>query len=132
MRNRTPRTWFLAVLLTLSMAGCNKALNFEKKFTMGPGEVRSFSVDAPKREQHVTVTFTSSAAPVDVYVALEKDLENVSMAIQNFKKTEGVLAQLEKSSNGSLEAVIPAKTGFGLIVAGPIRDTAVEVKLTSK
>jgi ribosomal protein S5 len=94
--------------------------------------VKSFTVDPPRREQHLTVGFTSSAAPVDVYVALEKDIDNASMAIQNFKKPEGILAKLEKSSSGSIEAVIPAKAGFGVIVAGPIRDSSVEVKIIGK
>ncbi len=132
MLSSLQRTWLPVVLLALLLAGCNRALNFEKKFTMGPGDVNSFTVDAPRREQHVTVSFSSSAAPIDVYVALEKDLAIAETAIRNYKKPEGILAKLEKSSNGSLEAVIPAKADFGVILAGSIRDTAVEVKLTGK
>jgi hypothetical protein len=112
--------------------GCNSSLSYQNQFTIGPGDVKPLRVDAPRREQQVTVTFTSSAAPVDVYLALDKDLDNALIAIENYKKPEGILAKLEKSSNGSLQAVIPAKTAFGVIVAGSIRDTSVEVKITSK
>jgi hypothetical protein len=124
--------WFLLLCLTLSLTGCNRALHYDKTLSMGPGDVKSFSVDPPRSEQKVTITFTSSAVPVSVYVALEKDLETASKAIENYKQPDGILAKQEKAREGSIEAVIPAKSGFGVIVAGAANDTSVQVKLTGK
>jgi hypothetical protein len=124
--------WLLGFGLALLAGGCNRALNFEKTLAMGPGDVKSFSVDAPRGEQKVTVTFTSSEAPVDVYVALEKDLESAASAIQNFKTPNSVLANQLKARTGSIEAVIPAKEAFGVIVANAIKDSSVQVKIAGK
>ena len=123
---------FVIAGLALAFTGCNKALNYEKTVTIGPGVVQSFPVEAPRQNQKVTVTFKSSAAPVDVYIVLEKDADLVSKDLLNFKKPEAVLNKLEKSKEGSVSADIPAKAAFQVIVAGSTKDTSVEVKITSK
>jgi hypothetical protein len=65
-------------------------------------------------------------------VALKNDLESAFQAVQNYKTPDGILAKLEKAREGSLEVTIPAKTEFGVIVAGATNDTSVEFKITGK
>jgi hypothetical protein len=131
--NISPRAVCLVLAcLALTLAGCNKALNFQKTLEVGPGEIKSFTVDAPRQNQKLTVTFKSSVTPVDVYIVLEKDLELVSKELQDYKKPGAVLNKLEKSKEGTVSADIPAKAEFGVIVTGAVKDTSVEVKLTSK
>jgi hypothetical protein len=131
--NTSPRAVCLVIVcFALTLAGCNKALNFQKTLEVGPGELKSFNVDAPRQNQNVTVSFKSSATPVDVYIVLEKDFELVSKELQNYTKPGAVLNKIEKSKEGSVSADIPAKAEFGVIVTGAVKDTSVEVKLTSK
>jgi hypothetical protein len=132
MFSRTRTVWLAIPVMALGLAGCNRPLHFDRTLSMGPGDVKSFSVDPPRREQKVTVSFKSTETPVDVYVLLDKDLEAASNAIQNFKAPQGVLASKMKSRDGSVEATIPAKTAFGVIVAGSNKDTSVDVKIAGK
>src|SRR5258707_15426339 len=95
----------LIISLALIASGCNKALHFENTISMGPGDVREFSVDAPRSEQKVTITFTSSKVPVSVYVTLANNLESASKAIQNYKTPEGILGKQENAKDGSIDVV---------------------------
>lgn len=122
----------LAASLALVIGGCNRTLHYDKTVTLGPGDVQSFSVDAPRGEQKVTVSFTSSKAPVNVFVALATNLENASKEVQNYKKPQAVLGALENAKEGSIDVVIPAKAAFGVIVAGAIKDTEVQFKMNGK
>jgi hypothetical protein len=124
--------WLFCACLTLSLAGCNSSLNYEKTMSLGPGEVNSFSPDPPRREQKVTITFKSTETPVDVYVAIGNDVEAVASALTKYKTPQNVLASKLKARDGSLEVTIPAKTRFGAIVGGATKDTSVEVKITGK
>lgn len=128
----TRRICIISTCLILSLAGCNSSVNFERTLSVGPGDVPSFSVDPPRREQKVTVSFKSTETPVDIYVTLDKDLEAASKAIQNYKVPQNVLASKLKSKDGSVEATIPGKTAFGVIVAGAVKDTSVQVTIKGK
>jgi hypothetical protein len=132
MSTGTRGVCLVGLWVILCFAGCNKALNYEKTVTMDPGEMRSFPVDAPRANQKVTVTFTSSVAPVDVYIVLDKDLELVSREIKNYKSPGAVLNKIEKAREGSVSADIPAKNAFAAIVAGSTKETSVQLKITGK
>src|SRR5258707_1337325 len=103
----------LATSLTLMIGGCNRPLHYDKIVSLAPGDVREFNVDAPRGEQKVTVSFTSSKVPVNVFVALASNLESASKDLQNYKEPQGVLGKLENAQEGSIDVVIPAKTTFG-------------------
>ena len=132
MTHATRRICILSICLILPLAGCNSSLNYENTLPMGPGEVKSFSPDPPRREQKVTVTFKSTETPVDVYVALGNDVDAVATAITSYKTPQNVLASKMKSKDGSLEVTIPAKTRFGAIVSGAVKDTSVQVTIKGK
>ena len=125
-----PNRWLLLTLVTLSLTGCNSRLRYEKTLTMGPGDIKPFPVEAPRREQKVIVTFTSDKSPVDVYVTLDPDA--ATKKIEDYKAPSNILAKQLKATEGSIEAVIPAKKSFGAIVAGAIRDTKVQIKMEGK
>jgi hypothetical protein len=130
-----PRNFLNCVLassLAVMLASCNRSLRYEKTISLGPGDVQSFEVDAPRGEQKVTVSFTSSKVPVNVFVALAASLQSASKDVQNFQKPQGVLGKLENAKEGSIDVVIPAKTGFGVIVAGAKNDTEVQFKMAGK
>ena len=55
----------LVALVCLAGAGCLKQrLDLESTMTVGPGEVQSKIIDAPKADQQVTATVSSPGAPV--------------------------------------------------------------------
>ncbi len=132
MNTSSREVCLIIACMALTLTGCNKALNHQKTITVGPGEIKSFSVDAPRQNQKVTVAFKSSNTPVDVFIVLEKDFDIATKIIQSDQKAGPFLNKLEKSKEGSISADIPAKAEFGVIVAGAVKDTSVEVKLTSK
>jgi hypothetical protein len=99
---------------------------------MGPGDVRKVEIDAPRRDQVVTVSFSSSASEVSVYLVPAQDGDKGMEALINYKPLSTVLAEKKKSKTGTLEATIPAKTAFAVLVAGAGRDTTVDLKITSK
>jgi hypothetical protein len=67
-RVQPSRFWIAARLLRA--AGCGK-VNMEKAATLEPGDFKAITIDAPRGEQKVSVSATSTGAPIDVYVALE-------------------------------------------------------------
>ncbi len=122
----------MLVCLSLTFAGCNRPLNYEKTANLPVGQIKSFPVTAPSYQQKITLSFKSTETPVDVYIALDRDLDAAVDAIGNYKTPQNVLASKLKAKEGTLEATIPAKTGFGGIVANATKDTTVEVKITGK
>jgi hypothetical protein len=128
--NMMPSRLLLLAFVVLSLTGCNSRLQYEKTLTAGPGNSPIFQVEGPRREQKVVVTFTSDKSPVDVYVTLDPD--SAAKEIEEYKQPSNILAKKLKATEGTLEATVPAKKGFGAIVAGAIRDTKVQIKMEGK
>jgi hypothetical protein len=124
----------LLVLGLLALAGCQKKLNEEKTFTLTAGEVRAFPVDAPIREQQLSVTVTAAGSSVNVHIVPESAHAATMEAMQNLKKLDPakVLASKEKVENDTLEATIPAKTGFSVFISGAKKQAEVTVKIVGK
>ncbi len=120
---------FLASAVLL--AGCQK-LDYEQTLKMEAGDVKSFPVDPPRSEQKVTVTVTSTIAPVNVYLVLEKDQEAALKALDHYQKPVNPLASQEKTQDATLEATVPAKTGYVVLLAGATKDTEVKIKITGR
>jgi hypothetical protein len=121
----------LVAALLLALSGCTR-LSYETTIQLGAGEVQSLSIDPPRREQKVSVTVTSSAAPVDVYVVLEKDKEAAKEALLDHKKPAASLAGNVKTQEATLEATIPANTPFAILVGGASKTSQVKVKATGR
>ena len=122
----------LGLLLLVLAAGCQAPLNFEKTVQLGAGDVQAFPVDAPRREQKVSVAVTSSNSPLDVYIVLEKDQEATKQALLAYRKPASVLAGMEKTQEARLEATIPARNAFVVMLGGATKDTSVKLKLTGR
>ncbi|HYT94399.1 MAG TPA: hypothetical protein VEL76_37135 [Gemmataceae bacterium] len=134
----------LCVWLPLSASGDDKKegekpnpppnerkLNYEKTFTISPGEIQSIQVDPPKGEQKVTVRIQSMGSPVDVYIVLEENLKAVKDSLLNFRKPDAakVKAGKEKIESATLETTIPAGKGFAVMMAGVKKEAQVKVTL---
>jgi hypothetical protein len=129
---QTPKPHVFALFASVFfLAGCQR-LDYEKTFAMEAGDVQMCPVDAPRSEQKVMVTVTSTATPVDVYVVLEKDQEDAVKAIHDYKKPANPLASAAKTTKAELETTVPAKTPYVVILSGAVKSTEVTLKITGR
>lgn len=129
------RIGFLGVLLLLT-AGCGQRVTIEKDVTLPPGEERYYFVDAPRKQQTVTVTTKSGGVPIDLWVihAATED-EARSIVIKQSGKTKGVIANRLEKADPELEVQVPADTPYVVVVANPPhgnKEASVAVKIEGK
>ena len=122
---------FLLAALLVALPGCGK-LHYESTVELGAGEVELILVDPPKREQQISVTVTSSGSPINVYVVLAKDKEVAKEALLNGQKPAASLAGKVKTQEATLEATVPANTGFVILLGGASKSSQVKVKVTGR
>jgi hypothetical protein len=99
---------------------------------MEAGDVHLVSFDAPRTEQKVHVQVSSPDVPIDVHVVLQKDQDQARSDVLNYKKPTGSLVSKEKSREASLDATIPAGSGFAVLLSGAGKKTPVTVKVTGR
>ena len=128
---RTLRCCLLAVFF-LALPGCGQKLDYETTVQLEAGDVQLLSIDPPKQEQKVTVTVSSSGSPISVYVVSGKDKEAAKQALLDLKKPAGALASNAKTQEATLEATVPANTGFGVLLGGASKSSQVKVKVTGR
>ena len=125
------RRSFLMIIF-LALAGCGQKLAYETTVQLADGEVQSIAVDAPKTEQKVSVSVVSSGSPVDVYVVLDKDKETGKQALLDRKKPAESLASKVKTQDATLEATVPANTGFAVLLGNASKPSQVKVKVAGR
>ena len=133
-RVQPSRFWIAARLLRA--AGCGK-VNMEKAATLEPGDFKAITIDAPRGEQKVSVSATSTGAPIDVYVALEGDQDAALKLAEDLargnKPPSSVIASKQKDTEATLDAVIPARKGYSvLLVNGSTKKADVKIKIAGK
>jgi hypothetical protein len=117
----------LALLALLS--GCQR-LRYDKTVTVDAGNVQTISIDPPRSEQKVHVSVKSPGVPLDVYVVLDKDLPAIRETLLNQQRPEKSLASKMRSEEADLDATIPAKNGFSVLLTGAQKANSVQVKVT--
>jgi len=132
MRSFTQSVFGLLALSLLVAVGCQR-LNVEKDIHVSPGEVQDVIIDAPRSEQKIKVDVTSTA-PIDVYVILSSDQQVVKDKLLGNRSPDPskLLANQQKAENASLDATIPAKNEFRILLAGAKKPADVKVKVTSR
>jgi hypothetical protein len=125
------RGFLLAAVLAV-LPGCGQRLNYETTVHLSDGDVQLVLVDPPRSEQNVTVTATSSSSPVDVYLVLDKDKEAAKQTLLDRRKPAAVLAGVAKTRDATLEATIPAKSGFAILLGGASKQSEVRVRVTGR
>jgi hypothetical protein len=123
-----PLVYVLALGLLLG-GGCRRqVLNDERTVLVQPGQLKSFPVDAPAWDEKVTVTVSSPGVPVGVYMVPGKVAED---AIDSAKPPATSLAFQEKAEQATIEATVPAKTAFAVVLHNAGANPA-QVKMTIK
>ena len=122
----------LAILLAIPGCPAGQTLAYEKTVNLEPGDVKSFSIDAPKANQKIRVE-TEGAERIDVTVTLESEAEKVKTFLEG--KMGGSnppwLARKTEAKQHTLEAEVPAGKGFTVILSGANKKTEVKLKVKS-
>ena len=105
------------------VSGCKKVAD-EKKSDVEPGQIIFYSVPAVK---NLTVEFSSSAAPIDIYVVADKDAEKAKADLQNSKEPASPLA-VQKASSGTITVNNSTKTEMTILLTS-MKKTTVTVKI---
>jgi hypothetical protein len=111
------------VLVLLIVTGCQSRLNDQRTVKLDAGLDSYITLDAPRYDQNLAVT-VSADVPVDVYVFLEADREEAERQVQLGKKSPKILADREKTQDGTLEAKVPAKQKATIMVRSTKSGTA--------
>ena len=118
------------LLVALTLAGCQKALNDQRQVEVKSAEIRSVLYDVQKREKTVRVSVRSPGVAVDAYLVLEKDRDALVKQLEASGKPSGALAERLKVEDATLEGRIPAGSAFALVLANSRKDTTVTVQTT--
>jgi hypothetical protein len=121
----------------LGLAGCGQPLKVEKTVKLDPGYYETYTFDAPRGEQKLTVT-ASADQPVSVWVFLADDLkvdkDTLNPVLDRAvaaKSGQAIAKAEEPQKEVSIEGTVPAKKEFRVLVKNTGKESA-EVKLTVK
>jgi hypothetical protein len=128
MIHRACRT---CALLAVLLAGC-QPLKVEKTISIFAGGVEALIFDAPRYDQKVTVQVSSPGAPVSVYLVRESDMEKAREQMERGKAPSSSLAGKDGAEEISLEATVPAKTEYALLIRADKKTAEAKVKLTGR
>ena len=126
---------FCVLLLLAAMppllTGCQR-LNDERTVSVSLGVVNSIEYDPPRYEQKLTIDIHSPGSPVTVYLVRKENMEAAQTRMEQNKALEGPLAGKEKTEEATLEATVPAKTGFVLLIRADKKKAEVHIKTTGR
>jgi hypothetical protein len=127
------RVCLVCALLAAALlpAGC-QPLKYEKTLKVDTSEVQVIEFDPPRYEQKVSVHVTASGNPVSAYLVRSDDKGDAQEAIMSGKAPKSVLASKEKAEDITLDATVPAKSGYALILKASGGAADVTVKLTGR
>jgi hypothetical protein len=130
MKTRSCLSWALLAALFL-LAGCQR-LDLEKTLHVAVGEVHRVYIDPPRSDQKVTARINSPGAPVSAYLVLESDSEAAQKKMMDHQAPAAPLAGKDKAEDITLEATVPAKKGYALLLRADAKDADVKVKVTGR
>jgi hypothetical protein len=127
------KTALLSGLLVLGLLapGCQR-LNDERTVSVNGYSTSEVEYDPPRYDQKVTVTATSDGPLISAYLVKADDKEAAHSALEVQKPPPSMLAGQEKAKEITLEAAIPAKTGFVLMLRGTGKDATVKIKTVGR
>jgi hypothetical protein len=117
----------------LLIAGC-QPLSYEKDYQLDTTAAIQILFDPPKYDQNVKVLVVSPGHPVSACLVKEEDKDRAEGALNRDTEPAGALASKLKGDNFTLEAKVPAKTAYVVVVFNPDRKelASVKVKVTGR
>jgi hypothetical protein len=107
-------------------------LNDQRTVSVEVGEIRSVIYDALTGAITIKVEARSPGRPVHVYLVLEKDHKAAVESLGQGKRPDKLLASKEKTEDATLEAKVPAKTAFAVLLLTAGGKAEVKLKVTAK
>ncbi len=98
----------LVVLAVVMLVGCKARLNDERKLNLGSGEIESVILNSVGYEQAVTVTASSTEAPIGAHVYLIENEAEVERSITLGAASDKIIAQQPAATEIKFVATIPA------------------------
>jgi hypothetical protein len=121
----------LVTVAALLVAGCQRALNDDRKVEVKTGEIQSVLYEVQRRDKTVRVALRSPGVPVDAYLVLEKDRPALVQRLERQEeKPQNALAEALRVEDTTLEGRIPAGSAFALVLVTRGKDATVSVKTT--
>jgi hypothetical protein len=119
------------LLLAGLCGGCGqRTFHHEQNFTVGDQTVYSADIDAPAKDQSLTVQVKSPGVRLGVFVVLKADKEPLVHRLLNGQPPAGkILAQCPPAEQATLKVTIPAQNAFTVILQNESNKPA-SVKLT--
>ena len=134
------RKWMSGLAFVLLLAtGCQK-INYEKSFEVAMGlQHPAIEFSAPAYSQKVTATITPEKCAVSAYLIKASDEAALEDALNKKREPAASLLLAGKTFSRNdpkqeivLQATIPAKTAYKLIIKGGNKTTEVKVKVVGK
>jgi hypothetical protein len=131
MRSYTSAVFGLLVVTLAVTVGCQR-LNVKRSIHVNPGDVQDMIIDGPRSQQKINVGIASTA-PIDVYIILSAEEQAVKSKLLAGQKPDEskVLDKALKVDNATLQATIPAKSEFRILLTGAKKAADVEVEAKS-
>jgi hypothetical protein len=127
----TFRACLTFVLAAALLSGCQR-LNYESSAKVPPFGVHRIEFDPPKYAQKITIETHSPGSPVSVYLVRQEDSDAAQDQLDKDKTPSASLAGKDKSEDITLEATVPAKTAFSLLIRADKKSAEVRVKVTGR
>ncbi len=120
-----------ALVAATTLSGCQR-LTYENSVKVPPFGVHRIEFDPPKYAQKLTVEAHSPGSPISVYIVRQEESSAAQEQLENDKKPNAPLASMDKSEDITLEASVPAKTAFVLLIRAEKKTAEVRVKVTGR
>lgn len=118
----------VVAILILTACGCQK-LNDQRTVKLSSEDFSCIIIDSASRQQEVTVDF-QAGEPIDFYLVLEKNREELERALALQKKYGSALHSGEDVQKGTAKVTVPAKESLAIVLVSRGRATEVSVKTT--
>ena len=126
------RVYLLFALSATLLFGCQR-LNDERTINLSAGGIQVIEYSEPRYEQKLTIHVGSSpGAPVTVYLVRKDDSEAAQNQMDRNKAPAAPLGGKEMAEDIDLEAMVPAKTAYTLLIRADKKSTEVRVKVTGR
>jgi hypothetical protein len=128
MRLSFGHRWCLVLLI--AAIGCPR-FTTEKTYSLGAGVVQRIDIDAPTYEQPVKVQIKSPGVPISVFIVTDEHAPAVQQALLELKEPDKsqVLGSKERFEEGTVEAKVPKKKNYVILLAGAAKNADVKVKI---
>jgi hypothetical protein len=118
-------------VLGLMPAGCQR-LNDERAIHVPAGGIQPILYSAPTYAQKLTIHVSSPGAPITVCLVREEDREAAEAALDKDKTPTSTLAGMAKGEDINLEATVPAKTAYALLIRADRKAADVQIQVNGR